>query len=44
MQQKELNNGIELEMDFQLSENLDMFLNFGLLKTEIKKLEISTRN
>ena len=30
------NNGIELEMDFQLSENLDMFINFGLLKTEIK--------
>ena len=30
------NNGIELEMDFQLSESLDMFINFGLLKTEIK--------
>ena len=30
------NNGIELEMDFELSENLDMFFNFGLLKTEIK--------
>ncbi len=30
------NNGIELEIDIQLSENLDMFLNFGLLKTEIK--------
>ena len=25
-----------MEMDFQLSENLEMFLNFGLLKTEIK--------
>ena len=31
-----INNGIELEMDFELFENLDMFLNFGLLKTEIK--------
>ena len=30
------NNGIELEMDFQLSDSLDMFINFGLLKTEIK--------
>src|SRR6056300_611892 len=31
-----INNGIELEIDFQLSENLDIFINFGLLKTEIK--------
>ena len=31
-----VNNGIELEMDIQLSENLDTFINFGLLKTEIK--------
>jgi outer membrane receptor protein involved in Fe transport len=31
-----VNNGIELEMDIKLSENLDMFINFGLLKTEIK--------
>lgn len=30
------NNGLELEMDFQLSKNLDVFINFGLLKTEIK--------
>ena len=31
-----INNGLEIEMDFQLSKNLDMFINFGLLKTEIK--------
>jgi iron complex outermembrane receptor protein len=31
-----VNNGIELKMDIQLSENLDTFINFGLLKTEIK--------
>jgi outer membrane receptor protein involved in Fe transport len=31
-----VNNGVELEMDIRLSENLDMFMNFGLLKTEIK--------
>ena len=31
-----VNNGIELEMDIQLSENIDTFINFGLLKTEIK--------
>ena len=30
------NNGIELEIDFQLSDNLDIFINFGLLKTQIK--------
>ena len=30
------NNGIELEIDFQLSDNLDIFFNFGLLKTQIK--------
>ena len=30
------NNGIEFEMDFQLSENLDVFINVGLLNTEIK--------
>ncbi|MDC1007839.1 TonB-dependent receptor [Gammaproteobacteria bacterium] len=30
------NNGIELEIDFQLFDNLDIFFNFGLLKTQIK--------
>ena len=32
-----VNDGIELELDFQLSKNLDLFINFGLLKTEIKR-------
>ena len=32
-----VNDGIELELDFELSKNLDLFINFGLLKTEIKR-------
>ena len=31
-----INNGLEVNVDFALSESLDVFANFGLLNTEIK--------
>ena len=31
-----INNGLEVNIDFALSESLDVFANFGLLNTEIK--------